>query len=240
LLDLQDEEDFEVEEECSSSCGNCVPVHFNSKEESVAPGPLERLVDRAETNAQNACRFDCDTGLFALAGELEANIRDWNKYNSNDIMRQIIILLVRFEFLPHEARMVVCDCARGIIDSLEAQLGLRVDHPLAQGFWKVLRSRAGEKCPIFMMKRWTLDEICAIACCPGCGCEVTSNYCMACRYANRNALTTRREVAAKDELIESSELNACSGFPSLELSYTGSSSATALGRPVQMTTGVQR
>ena len=47
------------------------------------------------------------------------------------------------------------------------------------------------------------------------------------------------KCAESSELKESSELNACSGFDSLELTYTGSSSATALGRPVQMTTGVQ-
>ena len=140
--------------------------------------------------------------------------------------------------------MIVCDCARGIVDSLESQLGLRVTHPLVLGFWKVVRSRAGDLCPSWMMQRWTLDDICASACCPGCGCEVTSNYCMACRYANRNALITRREGADKEEDTESGEINksvfsASSGINSFEISYTGSSSASALGRPVQMTTGVQ-
>ena len=62
-------------------------------------------------------------------------------------------------------------------------------------------------CPKMMMQRWTLDEICASACCPGCGCEVTSNYCMACRYANMNALTTRREIADKDSLLVREKIN---------------------------------
>ena len=147
------------EEECSAPCGNGVPVQFNSEEESVAPGLLKRRVDRAETNAQNACRFDCDADLFAIAADLEANIRDWNKARPNNVMQQISVLFARLEFIPNDARKIVCDCARGIVDSLESQLGLHVAHPLVQGFWKVLRSRACDMCPRMMMQRWILDDM---------------------------------------------------------------------------------
>ena len=209
MLLMQDEEDFEDEVNGCASVGNGVLVQ-NSLEVNTLPGPIERLVERAETNTQNACRFKCDPDLLSVAGALEASIRDWNKFCPNDIMNQLIVLFVRFDFIPDEARVIVCDCSRGIVDSLESQMGLLVDHPLAQGFWKVLRSRAFDLRPERIMQRWTIDEICASACCPGCGCEVTSNYCMAGRYANMNALTARWSCKdLKNGDVEFGELNEC-------------------------------
>ena len=47
------------------------------------------------------------------------------------------------------------------------------------------------------------------------------------------------EFGELNKCAESSELNACSGLFGFDKPYIGSSTATALGRPVQLTTGVQ-
>ena len=172
---------------------------------------IKRLANIVPQNSRAGNAYPIDKFLFLEAETLEVEIRDWHSFCPNVTLEHLFCCLSGLCFLPQDLQSVVCFAAKETSSCLRTFHDMTCDDSLVQGFWAVLRR--GPIFGHFLMQRWSLNEIVENGTCPGCGAEVTSNNCFACKYAVLNLLIDNRSnvFSAVGPGLNSIEfMNACS------------------------------